>query len=245
MILLNLFCLCSYFALSCLFLALLYYFNVLKIETEVRYKFNLIDFLLDFIKMSVYDFKHRVPDAFRESGIVVYEGMQGSGKTISMIHDIMVLQHKYPKVKVIDNLGYKFQDRELQHPNDLIDYKNGVYGVITGLDELGVWFNNRNFAEMPKEFIQVIFENRKVRRLLMGTVQRFGTMDKSIRLQVGEVRSCFHFGALTGYVRKKPFVDQDGNVHRSKFLGIRVFIQTTDLRDAYDTYKVIKRFKIK
>ena len=123
--------------------------------------------------MSAYDLRHRVPGAFKESGIVIYEGSQGSGKTISMIHDVMILQHKYKNVKVMDNLGYEFTNFDIQNPNDILKVNNGVFGVITSLDELGIWFNSRKFKEFDNSMLQVIFENRKCRRLLLGTAQKF------------------------------------------------------------------------
>ena len=196
--------------------------------------------------MLAFDIKHTPKDAFKESGIIIYEGAQGHGKTISMIHDVMLLQHKYPKCKVIDNLNYIHSDREMDHPNDLIDFTNGIFGVVSSIDECGIWFNNRNFKDFGKEsnMLQVIFENRKCRRLLLGTTQRFNLIDKNLRLQVSEVRSCFTVaGVFTFYIRKIPNVDADGNVVSSKFKGIRFFVHTQDLRNAYDTYHVIKKFK--
>ena len=140
MILINLLCLTFYFFLSTLVLFLLYYFSVLPNETKIRYKFNILDFYLDFIKVFSYDFKHKDPDAFKESGIVIYVGQQGSGKTISMMHDVLMLKHKYSKVKIMGNLAFTGSDAELTKPDDLLLFTNGIYGVITPIDELGVLF---------------------------------------------------------------------------------------------------------
>ncbi len=140
MILINILCLISYFCLSSLVLFLLYYFGILPSETKIRYKFNILDFYLDFLKVFSYDFKHKDPDAFKESGIVIYVGQQGSGKTISMMHDVLMLKHKYNKVKIMGNLAFTGSDAELTKPDDLLLFTNGIYGVITPIDELGVLF---------------------------------------------------------------------------------------------------------
>lgn len=215
-------------------------------KSVVRYKNNLIDFYFDTLFMFVYDFKHTPKDAFRESGIVFYEGPQGSGKTISMIHDVMILQHKYPKVKVIDNLNYQFHDGEMDHPNDIINFDNGVFGVISAVDECAVWFNNRAYKDFGKDsnMLQVIFENRKCRRLLLGTTQKFSLIDKNLRLQCSEVRSCFTVGPITYYIRKVPNVSSEGQIINYRFKGIKFFVHTLDVRKAYDTYHVIKKFKL-
>lgn len=244
--LLNLSCLFFYFAFCSFFLFLLYYFEKLPHESKIRYKNNLIDLYFDFLYMFAFDIRTTPKGAFKESGIIIYEGPQGSGKTVSMIHDVMLLQHKYPKCKVIDNLNYVNSNQEMDHPNDLIEFTNGVFGVISAIDECGIWFNNRNFKDFGKEsnMLQVIFENRKVRRLLLGTTQRFNLIDKNLRLQVSEVRSAFTFAnCFTYYIRKIPNVDSEGTIVNYRFKGIKFFVHTKDLRNAYDTYHVIKKFK--
>ena len=242
--LVNLSCLFLYFLFWSIILFFVYYFRLLPFDTQIRYKFHLIDFWLDIIKMLASDFKNRVPDAFHESGIIIYEGYQGSGKTISMIHDIMILQHKYKKVKVMDNLNYANSDFDINKPDDILQLNNGVYGVITSLDELGIWFNARKFKEFDNSMLQVIFENRKCRRLLMGTVQKFLLCDKNLRIQTSEIRSCRTIGPVTFYIRKIPEMDSEGTVKKYRFKGIKVFVQSSDLRNAYDTFHVIKKYDL-
>lgn len=140
MFLINLLCLFGYFFFAGCFMFILYYKKVLPNDTKIRYRFNLLDFILDFIKVLSYDFQHRDPDAFQESGIIIYVGQQGSGKTISMMHDVLMLKHKYKKVKVMGNLAFTGSDQELRSPDDLLLFTNGIHGVITPIDELGVLF---------------------------------------------------------------------------------------------------------
>ena len=243
MIWINFLCLISYFVLAFFLLFGIYYFGFLSNDTKVRYKFNIIDFVLDFIKVSSYDLKHRDKDAFNDSGIVIYVGNQGSGKTISMMHDLLMLQHKYPKSKVMTNVGFNKPHEVLSGPDDLLTFTNGIYGVLTPIDELGVLFSARKFKDFPVEMCQVIFENRKSRRLLMGTVQKIHLMDKNLRCQVSLVKSCFTLGScLSGYIIKVPNFDSDGNIISSRFKGIKLFIQSNDLRNCYDTYEVIRKF---
>ena len=244
MFFINLLCLFLYFLLSSCVLFFIYYFGLLPCRTQIRYKFDWLDFYLDTIKMLAYDFKNCVPGAFHESGIVMYVGPQGSGKTISMIHDIMILQHKYKKVKVMDNLGYVYSNFDIKNPSDILELDNSVFGVITAIDELGIWFNARKFKEFDNSMLQVIFENRKCRRLLVGTVQKFSLCDKNLRIQVSEVRETHKIGPIIFYLRKVPIMDSDGVVHKYRFLGFKCFVQSSDLRDAYDTYHVIKKYDL-
>ena len=242
-IFINILCLILYLLLSSFVFYLLYYLHILPNETKIRYRFNFLDFYLDFLKMLSFDLKNRDPDAFKESGIVIYVGSQGSGKTISMVHDVLMLQHKYKKVKVMGNLAFSGSDAELTKPDDLLLFTNGIHGVITPIDELGVLFSARKFKDFPVEMCQVIFENRKSRRLLLGTVQKIHLMDKNLRCQVSLIKKCFTiFGCISGYVKQIPTFDSDGNIVSTRFNGIHFFIQSNDLRNCYDTYEVIRKF---
>ena len=107
MFLFNVFCLFSYFGVCLVVIFALYYFRVLDNKTPVRYQYNPIDFVLDCIKIISFDLQNTSPDDFTQSGIVIYEGKQGSGKTLSMVRDVLLLQYKFPKAFAIDNLGLK------------------------------------------------------------------------------------------------------------------------------------------
>lgn len=250
--LINFLCLSGYFLFCTFFLWFLYYLKVLPSKNcVIRVKYNFLDFYLDFLKVSAMDFRDRDPETFKDTGIVIYEGKQGSGKTMSMVYDIYCLQKKYPKLKVLDNFGYDYSDLRLEDPSFLVDFRNDLgdkYGIVTALDECGILFNNREYKHFNENcnMLQVIFENRKVRRRLVGTSQKFSLIDKNLRLQVSEVRSAFTVGGcLSGYIRKVPQLDSDGLIKRYKFKGIKLFIQSPDLRSAYDTYYVIRSFKDK
>lgn len=244
MVLINICCLIFYFLFWFIVLFFIYYFKLLPNHVPIRYKFNILDFILDFIKMLSWDIQHYDPETFSETGIIIYEGKQGSGKTISMVHDALMIKKKFPKCLLVDNLGVKGEDQFFNSPQQLCELNNGHLGICTLLDECGVLFNNREYKHFNDTgMLQIIFENRKVRRCLMGTTQKFGLIDKNLRLQTSEVRSAFCVGGiLTGYVRKAPNVNADGQVVSMRFKGLRIFIQGQELRDAYDTFLVIKKF---
>lgn len=69
-------------------------------------------------------------------------------------------------------------------------------------------------------------------------------IDKNLRIQCSEVRSCHTFGCVTFYIRKIPVMDSEGTVSRYQFKGFKFFVQSSDLRKAYDTYHVIKKYDL-
>lgn len=196
-----------------------------------------------FPRMMALDILYKNPDAFPYRGIIIFEGEQGQGKTSSMMQYCRDMQLEYPQVKCITNLKYTYASESLKDWRQLLTYVNGELGVIAVIDELQNWFSSKDSKDFPPEMLSVVTQNRKNRRIILGTAQSFYMLAKDIRTQCTEVRSCRTlFNCLTIVVRKKPVCDSAGNVIKWKLLGYYWFVQTPELRESYDTYEVIKRF---
>ena len=188
-----------------------------------------------------FDYLNRSPEFFRDQGLIVYTGRQGNGKTIAMVEQAMRWQQEYPKVKVISNLDYKYQDEKLEHWSQLMDYKNGIQGVVVLMDELQNWFSSGQSRNFPPEMLQVITQNRKNRRVIQGTSQSFVRLAKPIREQTTEVRRCWTFaGCFTVVHRVEPVLKADGEVDRWLHRGFYYFVHDQHLRDSYDTWAVVE-----
>ena len=189
----------------------------------------------------VIDQANRPPDFFPHQGCIIFTGRQGRGKTVSMVHQALTLKHLYRKAKLIDNINIKGQDEDLKHWKQLIDYKNGMKGVVVCIDEMQNWFSSAQSKDFPPEMLSVITQNRKNRRIILGTSQSFHLLAKSIRSQATEVRECnTFFGCMTFVVRREPFLDSEGNVIKMKFRGMYMFVHNRELREAYDTWHVVE-----
>lgn len=181
------------------------------------------------------------PDFFKYQGLVIYTGRQGDGKTISMVRDIMRMQEEYPLCKCITNLAYKYEDDELTDWRQLIDYKNGIHGVIVGMDEIQNWFSSKQSKEFPPEMFEVVTQNRKNRRVIVATTQNFYQAAKDVRAQCSEVRKCLtFFGVWTVIHAVRPVMDANGDVKEWKHVKFYSFVHSKEIREAYDTYKVIE-----
>ena len=162
-----------------------------------------------------------------------------------MVEQCMIWQREYPKAKVITNLCYAKEDDKLLSWEDLIDYKNGIQGVIVLIDEMQNWFSSNQSKNFPPEMLEVITQNRKNRRVIMGTAQSFNRLAKPIREQATEVRKCFTaFGCITFVHRVYAELDSNGDVEKWKHRGFYYFVHTDELRDSYDTYKVIESLRL-
>lgn len=183
----------------------------------------------------------RDPDFFPYQGLVIYTGGQGHGKTISMVRDMMLMQEEYPRCKCITNLNYKKEDCALTNWRQLISYKNGIYGVIVGMDEIQNWFSSKQSKDFPPEMFEVVTQNRKNRRVILATTQNFYQPAKDVRAQCSEVRKCATFlGVFTIVHAVRPVLDANGDVKEWKHIRFYCFVHTREIRESYDTYKVIE-----
>lgn len=195
-------------------------------------------------KQYIEDLFTRPADFFSYQGLIIFEGRQGSGKTISMVQFMRDMQYEYPEAKCTTNLAYTEENIPLKTWTMLVDYKNGFKGVIVAMDELQNWFSSNDSKNFPPEMLSVITQNRKNRRIILGTSQNFYLLAKAIRSQATEVRRCTTlFGCLTIVRRLEPILDSEGNVVEWKKRGIYFFVHDKELRESYNTWKVIENLK--
>lgn len=194
-----------------------------------------------FPKRFVADLFSKNPEFFSHQGCIIFTGRQGRGKTVAMVEQCLLWQKEYPKSKCLTNLAYAKQDDELNHWRQLIDYKNGIRGVICLIDETQNWFSSNQSKNFPPEMLEVITQNRKNRRVILGTAQSFNRLAKPLREQATEVRKCVTlFGCVTFVHRVEPELDSTGDVVKWRHLGFYYFVHTDEIRQSYDTYKVIE-----
>lgn len=195
-------------------------------------------------KMIAKDIITKDPDFFKYQGLIIYEGRQGNGKTIGAIEHIRRMQVEYPLCKVMTNLAYKYEDEELTTWQDMVGYNNGIHGVVVFIDETQNWFSSNDSKNFPPGMLSEITQNRKQRRIIVGTSQCFKRLAKPIREQTTEVRKCSTFlGALTIIRRYEPFLNSEGDVEEYKCRGMYFFVHTEEIRSLYDTWNIIKRME--
>lgn len=184
------------------------------------------------------------PDRFQEYGIHLIEGRQGSGKTMTAVYLLRKWEKHYPKMKVYTNFQYDHKDGHLQTFDDLINVENGIYGVVNVLDEIQTWLSSADSKNVPPEMLAEISQQRKQTKAIIGTVQVFGRVAKPLREQAHFIYSPkTFFGCLT--VVRMAYSD-DYNPEKNKFKrhhGFFFFVHTKELRECYDTYEKIKRYK--
>jgi len=196
-----------------------------------------------FPKQFVLDRLTMDPDFFRENGVHIIAGEQGSGKTVTAAYMLMRYKKMYPKLKIKTNFNYKHEDGEIKHWKDIVASENGIYGEIDVIDEVQNWFNSLQSKDFPIEMMTEITQQRKQKKCILGTSQVFTRVAKPIREQTSILYEPITvFGCLTIVRVYKPYIKADsGQPDKKKLRKIFFFVHNEEIRESFDTYKKIEK----
>lgn len=199
------------------------------------------------IGAQVWKIKNRIPGEMKTTGITIFCGPQGSGKSLSMIHCAEKIIKDYPKALVITNIEFNFKcPNSVKKYEGFEDFKieNGVYGVIYLLDEIHLILNSLESKGVPLSVIVELSQQRKQRKLILGTSQVYSRMAKPLREQIKNVVICknyfslFQFNYLINAFETK---EKDGELKFDKLKTSFFFHRKEDYTN-YDTYKKMDNY---
>lgn len=182
-------------------------------------------------------------------GCTFFVGKQGSGKTMSMVHELERVRKKYPKAKIYTNFGYAWEDGKLTDISQLLDTsKYDDNGTIFAIDEIqNIWScsNSKNF---PEDILSIITQQRKNRVKIYCTSQVFTRVSKPLREQAHQVCECStllgrytHYRVYDGFEYAETYNLSDDNKYRLRpRKGSCAFVQSDYLRNCYDSYAHIE-----
>lgn len=195
----------------------------------------------------VLDYYTLDPNIFKEYGFYMVVGEQGSGKSMTMAYLMDKWQKTYPRLKVYTNMGYHAEDGSIKSLGELTLSTNGVYGVVNALDEVQSFLGTEYSLKFPEHLKEIICQQRKVRRCILGGTQNFESVAKPIRQQC---RYIFYpvtfFGCFTVVSQYKCHLDKDYIFDRSKEKPIKrfCFVHNEHLRTIYDSYKTVDKISL-
>lgn len=199
--------------------------------------------LISGIKAQIWKIKNKNPEELDVTGINIFTGSQGSGKSLSMIHVFKKLISDFPKAIVVTNLEFNFEiPNKIKKYEGFEDFKieNGIYGVIYLLDEIHLILNSLESKGVPLSIIVELSQQRKQRKLILGTSQVYSRMAKPLREQIRNIIICKNYFSLfqINYL-VDAFESQEDNNGKLKFKKMKVsfFFHRKEDYLAYDTYK--------
>lgn len=210
-------------------------------------KFNPVKLLFwDFPQRLIKDFFSRDPDSFDTYGVHVFAGEQGSGKSIAAVHFIKMIMERNPCCKVASNINLDFQHSVIHDWTDILQTSNGSDGQVIFLDEIQNWFSSNESKNFPPEMLTEITQQRKQRKIVVGTSQVFTRISKPIREQITLLyKPMTIVGCLTVVRVYKVDLNDDGTVKKMKRRRWYAFVHDDELRNCYDTYEKVERLSVK
>lgn len=206
-------------------------------------RFNLIQGL----KAQFWKIKNRVPGEMVTTGINIFCGPQGSGKSLSMIHYAEKIIKDYPRALIITNIEFNFKcTNKVKKYTGFEDFKieNGVYGVIYILDEIHLILNSLESKGVPLSVIVELSQQRKQRKLILGTSQVYSRMAKPLREQIKSVIICknyFGIFQVNYLINAFETKEKDGELKFDKLKTSFFFHRKEDYQN-YDTYKKMDNY---
>lgn len=207
-----------------------------------------VSLLVDTIKYK-RDFRKQHPDFFDPSGILVFCGPQGAGKTLSAVQYVRKLAEKYPKMILVTNVEIKGLSIAVYPYTGIADfskYSNGFEGVVFLIDEIHIEFNSLESKNIDPSVMTEIAQQRKQRKHIVGTSQVFGRIAKPFREQFKYVVLCRCLWGVLQYNTlidgERAMVDDDGHLE-AETVKRYFWWHKPELYDSYNTYAKIIRSK--
>ncbi len=197
---------------------------------------------VDFPKRFVIDLLTKNPNEFGLYGFHLFVGEQGSGKTVATAEFLQRIKRDYPLCQIATNFEFKGEDSQINSWRDLVFNNNGIYGQVDVVDEVQNWFSSNQSKDFPPEMIQEITQQRKQRKVFVGTTQRFERMAKPLREQVNYIYYPVTLaGCLTIVKMCKPAIDSEGQLKKLRVVKRYFFVHSDEIRNSFDTYHKIKK----
>ena len=140
-------------------------------------------------------FKAAHPEYFDPDGLLIFTGVQGSGKTLSAVQYCRKVIDRYPDCIFCTNVDIK----DLPPCKEVIPYdglnclmnlENGYAGVLYLIDEIHLEFNSLESKNISIEEMTEFAQQRKQRKHIVGTSQLFMRVAKPLREQVKRIVLC-------------------------------------------------------
>lgn len=183
-------------------------------------------------------------DGFQYAGLWLFSGSQGSGKTLMLMHLLKQVLAESPNAIVVSNISIYGVPTYVYHGvEDFEKYNNGADGVIFVIDEIHTLFNALESKNMPLSTMQVWCQNRKNRRLILGTSQRFSRIGKPIREQATCLYECRKgiAGVLYSYCCYNGDGFNDSGEYIDESPKRHFCVPQVSVMRMYNTLEVVKR----
>lgn len=196
------------------------------------------------------DFQRQHPTYFQPSGLMVFCGPQGSGKTLSAVAYCKRVLAKYPKALFCTNVEINDLPESVRVVPyvglpSLSDLQNGYEGVLYLIDEIHLEWNSLESKSISIEEMTEFAQQRKQRKHIVGTSQVFMRLAKPLREQIKTVVLCQNFFNVIQHniVFDGSMAYEEGGRLHVESSSSYWWVHSKELYQCYDTYAKMHRYK--
>ena len=193
----------------------------------------------------------RHPNWLTLNGIICFCGEQGSGKTLSAVNYLENVAQRFPRSHIISNIDLNLDIKKnriipYEGVEQMLSHDNGEYGTLLFIDEMHLEFNSLESKGMDVHTFELVSQQRKMRKHIIGTSQVFGRLAKPFREQFKYVVLCKKMvGSL---FRQQIFracnVPYEDDIKTELSAdGVRFYFASPEMYKKYDTSQVVRRVR--
>lgn len=205
----------------------------------------------DIFRTVAYRYRHMKenPTEFGRTGIKIFCGSQGSGKTLSAVQYVKKVCSAYPRCKLVTNTDID----GLPDDTEVIEYdgidclknvNNGIEGVLYFIDEIHLELNSLESKNIDIDTMVELSQQRKQRKHIVGTSQVYMRMAKPLREQVKDIILCKNYFGLVQFnthINGFESYEENGKLV-SQVVGRYLWFHRPELYTCYDTYAKMRRY---
>ena len=188
------------------------------------------------------------PDRMGLNGIMCFCGEQGSGKTLSAVRYVYHVCQRWPDAWLVTNIDLNLDIDNRIIPYDgvdqMVDLDNGELGIIYLIDEMHLEFNSLESKGMDARTFELVSQQRKARKHIVGTSQVFGHLAYPFSEQFKMAVCCrmlFLIVFLQQVYRAKNVAYEDDIRTELCPSGSHIYIASPEMYDSYDTSQIVRR----
>lgn len=186
-------------------------------------------------------------------GIYGYFGLPGKGKTMAMCKELQKLRKLYgDNIYIMTNFCYNDEDFAFTGWKDLL--KEYDKPLVCAWDEVQNEFNSRDFKSFPISLLTLLTQVRKKNGIqILYTAQRWHFVDKNFRslsfgcYECNTICGCFTITRMYDPIDYDNLCSNSDYEKRRRIHSIKTdsFIQSDELRNCYDSYRMLETAKSK
>lgn len=175
----------------------------------------------------------------QETGVIVFVGRQGQGKTTSLFEYVRKYKKRYPECDIYSNMPCNVEGVHLFNAKEIYELQfDRKRQNLVIIDEISTIFSALSSTRLEQDPYQAFCQLRKRGCLIVSTAQRFDRITTALREQCNLIVDCKRFGRLQWC--KVYNLEESNDLENPKPCYFYAYFPTNKTYELFDSYHIIK-----